>query len=71
MKLSSPGILFVGRFFFKDLIYLERESTQAGGGVEGEGDRESQASSMLSAEPNPGLGPITLRSSPELKSRDA
>jgi len=38
-----------------------------GGGAEGE--RESQADSPLSSEPDTGLDPITLRSEPEPKPR--
>ena len=34
-----------------------------------EGERESQAGSMLSAEPDLGLDPMTVRSQPELISR--
>ena len=44
------------------LIYLtERESTQAGGTAEGEG--EGEADSFLSREPEAGLYPRTLGSS--------
>ena len=39
-----------------------------GRGREREGERESQADSMLSAEPDAGLVPITVRSLHELKS---
>jgi len=46
--------------FFKDFIYYFRE--RAGGGEEGEGQRESQADSMLSGEPDTGLNLTTLRS---------
>ena len=44
-------------------IYLkQRENEGAGGEVEGEGDRESQVDSMLSAEPDVGLDLTRLRS---------
>ena len=33
-----------------------------GGGAEGKRERESQADSVLSVEPNTGLDPMTLRS---------
>ena len=46
--------------FFKDLSILEREWA---------GDRESQADSTLSTEPNVRLDPKTLRSGLELKPR--
>ena len=45
---------------------------QASGGGEraqGQRERESQAGFTLSAEPDAGLDPTTLRSRPELKSR--
>ena len=41
----------------------------AGGGAEGEGERESQADSPLSMEPDMGLDLTTLKSWPEPKSR--
>jgi len=44
-----------------------RELAQAGGGAEGE--RESQADCLLSAEPDAGLDPTTPRSRPEPKPR--
>jgi len=43
--------------FFLRFIYFF-----GGGGVEGEGERESGADSMLSVEPNVGLDLTTLRS---------
>lgn len=43
--------------------------SRGGRGVEGEGERESQADFMPSAEPNMRLDPTTLRSWPEPKSR--
>ena len=47
--------------FKKDLFnFFEREREQVRGGSEGE--RESQADSLLSVEPNIGLDPMTLRS---------
>ena len=52
------------------LFILEREREHMcvrwGGG---EGERESQADSTLSTEPDAGLDPRTLRSRPELKAR--
>ena len=42
-------------------------NTQAGGGTEGEEERESQAYSTLNMEPDVGLDPITLGSCPEPK----
>ena len=54
------------------IIILEREHAQecSGGRGEGraEGERESQADSLLSREPNMGLNPKTLRSQPGRKS---
>ena len=45
-------------FFFKDFIYVfERESAAGRGGEE----KESEADSALSAEPDVGLDPMTLR----------
>ena len=41
-------------------IYLFR--AQVEGGIEGKGERESQTDSMLSAELDMGLNPMTLRS---------
>ena len=35
-------------FLFFKTYFIERKSTQAGGGAEGEGERESQADSPLS-----------------------
>ena len=40
-------------------IYFERECARAGEGQR-EGERESQAVSMLSKEPDVGLNPVTL-----------
>ena len=45
-------------FFFRD-----------GEGVEGEGERESEAGFMPGADPDSGLNLMTLKSSPEPKSR--
>ena len=45
----------------------ERDCMQAEGGAEGEGERESQADSVLSMEPNVGLNFMTLRPWPKLK----
>lgn len=44
--------------------FFLRESIHAitGGGAEGKGDTESQPGSMLSAQPDAGLDPTTLRS---------
>ena len=61
---------------FKKFIYLffkrdgERERERVSkGGVEREGDRESEAGSVLIAEtPMPGSNSRTVRSRPELKS---
>ena len=58
-------------------IYFLRERERAhacarvsGGGAERQGERESQAGSMLSAKPDMGLDPRTVRSRPErIKSR--
>ena len=60
--------------FFKMRIYLFilRERTtcwQQARGAEREGEKESQASSVFSAEPNTGLSLMTVRSWPEPKSR--
>ena len=56
--------------FFKDFIYLKRDNVcvQGRGGEERE-ERESQADSLLNAEPDAGLELTTLRSRPELKPR--
>lgn len=57
-KLSSDvNSTLVGSYYFfkKDFIYSLRESEW------GEGARESQADSPLSAEPDMGLGPPVLR----------
>ena len=57
--------MFSRLYIFKSLLFLEREGESAcaqGGGAEGEGERESQAESLLSVEPNMGLDPTTLRS---------
>ena len=45
-------------------LFVLRESTHAlvGGGAEKEGERESQAGSMLNSEPGAGLNPMTVRS---------
>ena len=59
-------------FFLKDFIYLrekERESAHRGGRRDRGREGESQAHSMLIAEPDMWLDPRTLRSEPELKSR--
>ena len=59
-------------FLKKDYIYLfERESERerAWAGWRAEGERESQADSVPSTEPNAGLHLTTLRSWPEPKSR--
>ena len=42
--------------FFKDFISFERESAQAGTGMQ----REREAGSLLSREPDAGLDPRTL-----------
>ena len=51
---------------YKDFFLLmnlkEKESCVEGMGVGAEGERESQADSLLSMEPNTGLYLITLRS---------
>ena len=69
LKCRSFSRLYVFlNFFIKNFlkilfIYLtERERAQAGGAEEGEGERESQAGSTPSAEPNTGLDLTTLRS---------
>ena len=50
-------------YFLKDFIHLrKKERKQARGGTEGQGERESQADSLRSLEPDPGLNPRTLRS---------
>lgn len=58
------------RFLF---IYLfherERESEQVGERMEEEGEREIQADSTLSVEPEVGLNYKTLRLQPKLKSK--
>ena len=52
------------------ILEKERESARRESGRErGKRGRESQAGSMLSAEPDRGLSPGTLGSWPELKSR--
>ena len=43
------------------LVYLERERAQVGERAEGEGEQEARADSLLSAEPDSGLNPTTLR----------
>ena len=48
--------------FFKDLfLFILERVHEWGEGVEGKGERESQADSMLSVKPNGGLDPRTLR----------
>ena len=42
------------------LFIWERERENEQGGARGEGERESQADSMPSMEPNVGLDPMTL-----------
>ena len=58
--------IFICIFLKIVLIYLcrerEKESRGVGGGAEREGEREFQADSELSAEPNVGLDFTTLRS---------
>ena len=61
---SSKSVSIVLRFSKIYLFILEKRE-QVGGGTEGE--RESQAASLLSREPNKGLDPRTLGSRPELK----
>ena len=62
-------------FFFLMFTYLFRERgrvcarAHSGGEEEREGERESQAGSVLSMEPRVGLDLTTLRSRPELISR--
>ena len=62
--LTKELLLVVPFFFFLRHIYLfERETEHNGGrGTEGEEERESQADSSLSMEPDEGLYPTTLRS---------
>ena len=56
-------------FLLNVYLFILRESTSWGGG-EREGDKESQAGSMLSVQsPMQGLIPQTVRSLPEMKSR--
>lgn len=47
--------------FFKRSVHLFLERAQAEG-VEGRGERETQADSVLSVEPDVGLNPTTPRS---------
>jgi len=75
-KKMEDILIFSSLGFLKDLfIILERESARAcahrsgKGGTKGKGERESQADSTRSTEPNAGLSLRTLRSWPELKSR--
>ena len=60
-------------FYLFEFIYFERVHAytfMSGVRAEREGERESQAGSMLSAvEPYAGLDPMTVRSQPEPKSR--
>ena len=64
-------IFFLSLFILREnFIYLlDRGKVQVGGGAEREGERESQAGSRLSREPNAGLDSRTLGSWPEPKSR--
>ena len=53
---------------FKKIYYLSTQA-HAGGRAEGEEEKEPQAESMLSVEPDMGLSPRTLRLRPQQKSR--
>lgn len=55
--------------FFKRSVHLFLERAQAEG-VEGRGERETQADSVLSVEPDVGLNPKTLTSQPDLKNQE-
>ena len=54
--------------FFMFFILRERETTHTSREGAERGERESQAGSMLSTEPDAGLDPMTIRSRPKLKS---
>ena len=62
--------IYIYIIFFKDFFLYSREKggdrAQVGGE---EGERESQADSLLSVEPDSGLDPTTTRSQPEPKPR--
>ena len=64
MLIHQYGIFILFILFY--LFFYLRECEQERGA---EGERESQAGSTLSAEPNVGHDPLTLGSQPELKSR--
>ena len=71
---THTHIFFLPYFFFNVYLFTlrerERESTLVSkGGTEGEGERESQAGSTLSTEPDMGLNLMTGRSQPEPISR--
>ena len=57
---------FISLFFSKDFICLR---WGAGRGAKGDGDRESQSDSVLSAQPDIGRDLTVMRSRYELKSR--
>ena len=63
----KKDFLYLFIYLFVYLFIYLRERARAGGWAEGE--RESQADSALSRDPDVGLGPTTLRSRPELKPR--
>lgn len=60
---SCPNAGNCCTFSFKDLFIYSREVERAqAGAAEREDGKESQADSQLSAEPDVGLHPMTLRS---------
>ena len=55
---------------FKDFIlFFMREREREGMSEQGEGQRERDKQTLLSLEPDTGLGPMALRSGPDLKPR--
>ena len=72
MKPAGSGLFFVGRFLIIiqfPYLLLVCSGFISSSFLERQRERESQAGSMPSTEPNMGLDLMTLRSWPELKSR--
>lgn len=53
----------------REHVHVLTHTSMGGGRSKGRGERETQADSLLSVEPNVGLDLVTLRSQPALKSR--